>query len=151
MDLLKNIYYNKFKMGKLITGVDFIMNTKKNFGEKLQEIRIKEKMTQAQFGEELGISTKTVISYESGKAFPKNIKFYKKVSERFNIPLKSLIDEYIEDLLGEMKILDALDDEGLFTGKTRLNKEELKELNRVFKKCKATIRVITRDDKKKRN
>ena len=66
------------------------------FGEKLRELRIKQRMTQAEFGEALGITARSVINYETGKRIPKDMGFYKKVSERFNVPLDSLINEHEE-------------------------------------------------------
>jgi len=61
------------------------------FGEKLRELRLGQKMTQEEFGEALGVTNRTVINYETGNRIPKDMNFYKKVSERFGIPLESLI------------------------------------------------------------
>ena len=87
-----------------------------NFGEKLRELRLKKKMTQAEFGEALGITNRTVINYETGKRIPKDMSFYKKVSARFGIALESLITEkeefavkaYAEGGLKEMRKAEAL-------------------------------------------
>jgi len=63
------------------------------FAERIKEIRLKANMTQEQFGEALGITKRTIINYESGSRVPKDMGFYKKVSERFGIPFESLLDE----------------------------------------------------------
>ena len=64
--------------------------SKIEFGEKLREIRIKEKMSQAQFGKELGVSKNTIINYETGRTVPK-MEFYLKLSERFDVPIESIL------------------------------------------------------------
>jgi transcriptional regulator with XRE-family HTH domain len=64
-----------------------------DFGKRLKELRLKENMTQAEFGEALGVTGRAIIYYEKGERIPKDMGFYKKVSERFGVPLETLIDE----------------------------------------------------------
>ncbi|MCL1822699.1 MAG: helix-turn-helix domain-containing protein [Oscillospiraceae bacterium] len=63
------------------------------FAEKLRELRTRQNMTQSEFGLALGVTARTVINYESGNRVPKDMEFYKKVSERFKLPLESLLTE----------------------------------------------------------
>ena len=51
------------------------------FGEKLRQLRTKQKMTQAQLAEKAGVSLRTVVSYEKGSCYPKNREMYKKLAD----------------------------------------------------------------------
>ena len=51
------------------------------FGEKLRQLRTKQKMTQAQLAEKAGVSLRTVVSYERGSCYPKNREMYKKLAD----------------------------------------------------------------------
>ncbi|MCL2019531.1 MAG: helix-turn-helix domain-containing protein [Oscillospiraceae bacterium] len=63
------------------------------FGGRLKDLRLRQNMTQSEFGETLGVTSRAIIYYETGQRIPKDMNFYKKVSERFGVPLESLIDE----------------------------------------------------------
>jgi transcriptional regulator with XRE-family HTH domain len=63
------------------------------FAEKLKEIRRRENLTQAEFGKALGVTSRAIIYYENKQRIPKDMGFYKKVSETFGVPLDELISE----------------------------------------------------------
>ena len=63
------------------------------FSERLKELRSRQNMTQADFAKTLGVTSRAIIYYETGQRIPKDMGFYKKVSERFSVPLESLITE----------------------------------------------------------
>jgi transcriptional regulator with XRE-family HTH domain len=73
-------------------------------------------MTQAQFADALGVTSRAIIYYETGQRIPKDMGFYKKVSEVFKVPLESLLSEreefvvsaYAEGGLREMRKAEAL-------------------------------------------
>lgn len=64
-----------------------------SFAERIREIRQNANLTQDEFGGVLGVTNRTIINYESGSRVPKDMGFYRKVSEIFEIPLETLIDE----------------------------------------------------------
>jgi transcriptional regulator with XRE-family HTH domain len=63
------------------------------FGERLKELRQRENMTQAELAAALGVTARAIIYYETGQRIPKDMGFYKKASERFKVPLESLLNE----------------------------------------------------------
>jgi len=86
------------------------------FSDKLKELRHRENMTQAEFGSALGVTSRAIIYYETGQRIPKDMGFYKKISERFSVPLESLITEreefvvnaYAEGGVAEKRKAEAL-------------------------------------------
>ncbi len=68
------------------------------FGEKLKLLRAKEKMTQQELAEKIGVTTRTLQNYEMGKMYPKQSEIYGKLSEIFNVTADYLLsteDRYI--------------------------------------------------------
>ena len=63
------------------------------FSDKLKELRQRKGMTQADFAAELGVTSRAIIYYETGQRIPKDMGFYRKVSEKFGVPLESLLSE----------------------------------------------------------
>jgi putative DNA-binding phage protein len=93
-------------------------------GEKIKEIRKNKKLTQARFGELLGVNKKTVILWEKGKSLPnkerlKNIAILGGTSVRELLKTNSLEQYSINELFEELQ-------------KRILKIEELK--NRILKK-----------------
>ena len=86
------------------------------FSVKLKELRQRESMTQAEFASALGVTSRVIIYYETGQRIPKDMGFYKKVSEKFKVPLESLLSEreefvvnaYAEGGIGEKRKAEAL-------------------------------------------
>lgn len=91
------------------SGVDEMV--RKTFSERLKNIRIKSKLSQAQFADMLGISVAALSYYERGERIP-DIIFLYKVQECFLIPdgyllgnTNSLIKEYT-DISNELSLSD---------------------------------------------
>jgi transcriptional regulator with XRE-family HTH domain len=63
------------------------------FSNKLKELRQRENMTQAEFASALGVTSRAIIYYETGQRIPRDMNFYKNVSQRFKVPLESLLNE----------------------------------------------------------
>lgn len=63
------------------------------FGEKVRYLRKKEKWTQKQLAEALGLSTRTVVSYETGQSYPKQREVYDQLAELFSVDINYLYTE----------------------------------------------------------
>lgn len=50
------------------------------FADRLKEFREKEKLSQADFAKMIGISTRTLVHYEDGERYPRDVEVYKKNS-----------------------------------------------------------------------
>ena len=81
------------------------MSIIKNFGKRLQEIRIANKLTQAQLAEKVGVETATISKIETGYQFPKpeNIEKLAKildteVKDFFELDNKKTKDELAKSL-----------------------------------------------------
>lgn len=64
-----------------------------NFGEKVKALRKGAHMSQAELGSILGVSTRTIQSYEKGQSYPKQRSIYAKLSELFNVDQNYLLTE----------------------------------------------------------
>ena len=51
------------------------------FADRLKEFREKEKLSQADFAKMIGISTRTLVHYEDGERYPRDVEVYKKIAE----------------------------------------------------------------------
>lgn len=52
-----------------------------NFGEKLRTLRKEKNLKQEELAKQIGVSTRTIISYESGQSYPRRMSTYKKLSD----------------------------------------------------------------------
>lgn len=71
-----------------------------SFGENLKKLRTDAAMTQSELAGRLGITTRTLINYESGKCYPKQSELYAKLSALFGVSADSLLgsgDYYISE------------------------------------------------------
>ncbi len=73
-----------------------------NFGEKVKTLRKEKGLTQTELGQEIGVSLRTIISYETGKSHPKKRDVYTKLAEFFNIDQEYLLTED-EEFITEAK------------------------------------------------
>ena len=64
-----------------------------NFGEKVKLLRKRAHMSQATLAAELGVSTRTVQSYEKGQSYPKQRSIYAKLAALFNVEQNYLLTE----------------------------------------------------------
>lgn len=63
------------------------------FGEKLKNLRTSQNITQEHLAQQLGISKRTVINYESGKCYPKNTEIFSKLANIFGVSIDYLMTE----------------------------------------------------------
>lgn len=71
------------------------------FGERIRELRTQKGLTQPQLANSIGVSVRTVKSYELGTSLPKTRETYQKLAEFFDVNINYLL---VED---EQFILDA--------------------------------------------
>lgn len=71
------------------------------FGEKLKYLRKGIKgLTQEKLSKEIGVSSRTIISYENGVSYPKKREVYSKLATLFNVDINYLLtedEEFITD------------------------------------------------------
>ena len=67
------------------------MNIKKLLGRRIKELRLKNKMKQAELAEMLGVEPRSISRIESGFHFPKDENL-EKFADIFNIEIKDLFD-----------------------------------------------------------
>jgi transcriptional regulator with XRE-family HTH domain len=60
------------------------------FSEKLKALRAKERISQRELGEAIGISTRSIASYEGGESYP-NFEQLPKIASYFGITIDSLM------------------------------------------------------------
>lgn len=63
------------------------------FGEKVQALRRREGWTQKELAERLGVSMRTIVSYERGESYPKQRGVYDRLSELFRVDKNALLME----------------------------------------------------------
>lgn len=56
-----------------------------NFGDKVKNLRKEKGLTQRELGDRLGLSMRTIGSYESGTSYPKSRSIYAKMAEIFSV------------------------------------------------------------------
>lgn len=63
------------------------------FGEKVRLYRRQKRWTQRELAEQLGVSTRTVVSYENGTSYPKQRETYDRLAALFGLSRAELIAE----------------------------------------------------------
>jgi len=63
------------------------------FGDKLRDLRKEKGLTQTELGKKIGVSLRTIISYETGKSYPKKREIYSKLAKYFDIDINFLLTE----------------------------------------------------------
>ncbi len=82
----------------------------KNFGEKLKVARLDKNISQRGLGLALGLSDKTISSYESSRSYP-NLELLPKISEILEKPIEYFVsdgkdiflNEKLESIIGNHK------------------------------------------------
>lgn len=87
----------------------------KNFGEKLKSARLYKGMSQRSLGLALGLSDKTISSYESERSYP-SLEILERISEILNKPVEYFISSskevHIEQSLEKInRLLLTIEDE----------------------------------------
>lgn len=77
----------------------------KDFGKKLKSARIEKNISQRGLGLALGLSDKTISSYESSRSYP-NLELLPKLSEILDKPIEFFVSNSKEIILSEK--LDAI-------------------------------------------
>lgn len=75
----------------------------KEFGEKLKSARLETGLSQRSLGLSIGLSDKTISSYESSRSYP-NLEILKKLSE----VLKKPVGYFVSTLTEEVRISEQL-------------------------------------------
>lgn len=68
------------------------------FADRLKDFREKEKLSQADFAKMIGISTRTLVHYEDGERYPRDVEVYKKIAEVMDCDYNYLLEESDEFL-----------------------------------------------------
>lgn len=63
------------------------------FGEKVREARKKLNLSQDDLSNKMGVSRRTVTSWETDKSFPRTRKVYEKLAETLDVPLNYLLSD----------------------------------------------------------
>lgn len=64
-----------------------------NFAEKLRDLRTNRNLTQQELADSIGVSLRTVKSYELDETLPRYRKIYHKIAEKFEIDVNYLLTE----------------------------------------------------------
>lgn len=75
----------------------------KEFGGKLKSARLETGLSQRSLGLSIGLSDKTISSYESSRSYP-NLEILKKISEVLNKP----VGYFLSSVTDEVRISDQL-------------------------------------------
>lgn len=85
------------------------------FSDKLKEFREEKNLSQVEFAKMIGVSPRTLVHYEDGERYPRDIDVYRKIAEVMNCDYNYLLGETDE-------FLSRVYNEG---GKRELNKARL--------------------------
>lgn len=95
------------------------MEIKKRLGKRIQELRIKNNLTQSELAEKVGIAAKSQSCIETGKNYP-TAENMEKYAKAFNVDISEMLEiSHIkpkEELLSDLiKILKSANDTDLTT------------------------------------
>lgn len=124
LDVLNTVY--KFN-NSIYSHVGVLMDLKKDFGQRLKELRNKKGITQYQLAELVGIDPKHMSHIETGRSFPK-ADLIEKFAEALNVNYTKL---FRTEHLQSRKILIAKINELLKTS----TDEELKTIYKIVFGC----------------
>ena len=83
------------------------------FGEKVRALRIEHHMSQTQLAEEIGVSIRTIGSYEHGYSYPKNRILYDVLARTLHCEVSYLKNEDDDEISMDLKTAGVLDDADL--------------------------------------
>lgn len=98
------------------------MFLKQLFGNRIKELRTKNKLTQFELAETVGIDAKHLSHIETGRSFPKAV-LIEKLAEKFNVDFNYLFDFPIDKSRSE--IIDSIN--------VLLSKSSDKDLDKIYK------------------
>lgn len=115
-----------------------------NFGEKVKHARKQIKLSQSELAQKIGVSTRTVQSYEAGTSYPKQRDIYQKLADIFKCDTNYLLTEdaaFISDASrqygkrGAKQAQDLISEiSGLFAG-GELAQEDKDEMMRAIQEA----------------
>jgi transcriptional regulator with XRE-family HTH domain len=88
-------FYNKEDKMK-----DLNVAIKKSFGEKLKVSRLAAGYSRAKLAAELGISAKTIQSWETGRTFPENMSLIPIIESRLGFFIPDMLSETVREETG---------------------------------------------------
>lgn len=71
-----------------------------NFGEKVKQLRTEKGWSQAELAKKIGKSQRTIVSYETGAAYPRKREVYSQLAELFQVNVNYLMTENEEFITG---------------------------------------------------
>ncbi len=105
------------------------------FGEKIKKERRDRGLDQTEFGKLIGVSLRTVVTYEKGQGFPRCRGDYKRIADALNVNVNYLLEEDEEannaspyaytGKIGAQRLMKEVN--GLFSG-GELSEEDMDEL-----------------------
>ena len=72
-----------------------------SFADKIKNFREKENLNQEEFAKMIGVSIRTLIHYESGERYPRDLEVYRNIARIMNCDYNYLLGEN-EDFLNEV-------------------------------------------------
>ena len=126
------------------------------FGEKVRTLRKERGISQSELARAIGVSTRTVASYEGGRSYPKVREVYDRLARFFKVDINYLKTEH-EELLtaagaaygsrGQMQAQEILEQSArLFAGGGLSEEDEqafIMEMNRLFWDSKERSKKFT--------
>jgi transcriptional regulator with XRE-family HTH domain len=76
------MYYNKLESILL----RYVRDMQNDIGNKIKDIRNRHNLSQERFGSKVGLSGKTISSYETGRSTPP-LKVLEDISDKYSVPL----------------------------------------------------------------
>lgn len=127
-----------------------------NFGEKVKELREAKGFSQPELGRRVGVSTRTIASYEAGKSYPKQREVYDRLAKELDVDVNYLRTEnevFMEEVgsrYGRRGVLQAKDileqTAQLFAGGSLSDEDELAfitEMQRLYLDSKERAKKYT--------
>ena len=127
-----------------------------NFGEKVRELREAKGLSQVELGRLIGVSYRTVQSYEAGKSYPKQREVYDRLAKELDVYVNYLRTEnevFMEEVgsrYGRRGVLQAKDileqTAQLFAGGSLSDEDELAfitEMQRLYLDSKERAKKYT--------
>lgn len=74
------------------------------FGEKVKELRGQNKLSQPELGRRIGVSSRTIASYEAGTSYPKKREVYDLLAKEFGVDvnyLRTENEEFLTDVAAQ--------------------------------------------------
>lgn len=77
------------------------------FGEKVKALRIEQKISQVELGKQIGVSSRTIASYEAGRSYPKVRDVYDRLAQTLKVDvnyLKTENEEFMTEVASQFGV-----------------------------------------------